>query len=264
MLRNCPKEKQDMHSKFLEYLNADEPEGVGLAELRVPWITPRRSKEAEAGTLRACQATRKFMPPHVKYRAVNMPACIVATVEPNAQDSQVLHDIGLNPRGKTGCGACHSSQERWGLRRGKVPVGEVSCLAEHRECMAIDDDMWSLAHHALAKDGIERDKSMRQFFTDKFTGQRVYMLRHAEQKHDIRLHDAKRTAATETAGMPPSSTRASNPRTHQPGESQSASKIFSDIKEQLTNQQRVLDDRLQVQTRMPSFSCCFACLCFHL
>jgi hypothetical protein len=254
MLRNCPKEKQDMHSKFLEYLNADEPEGVGLAELRVPWITPRRSKEAEAGTLRACRATRKSMPPLVKYRAVNMPARIVATVVPNAEDSHVLHDNGLNPRGKTGCGACRSSHEGRGLRRGKVPVGEVSRLAEHGECMATDDVMWSLAHHALAKDGIERDKSMRPFFTDKFTGQRVYMLRQVERRHDIRLHDAKRTAVTpETARMPPSSTRASNPRTHQPGESQSASKIFSDIKEQLTNQQRVLDDRLQVQTRMPSF-----------
>ena len=202
-----------MHSKFLEYLNADEPEGVGLAELQVPWITPRRRKEAEAGTLRACQAA-KSMPPHVKYRAVNM------------------------------------------------PVGEVSRLPEHGECMAIDDLMWSLAHHALAKDGIERDKLMRPFFTDKFTGQRVYMLRQVQREHDIGLHDTKRTALMpETARILQSPTRASNPRTHQPGESQSATKIFSDIKEQLTNQQRVLDDRLQVQTRMPSFSCCFARLC---
>ncbi len=192
-----------MHSKFLEYLNADEPEGVGLAELRVPWITPRRRKAAEAGTLRACQAMRKSMPPHVKYRAVNMPACAVATFEPHAEDSQVLHGIVLNPRGQTGCGARHSSHEGWGRLRGKVPV---------------------------------------------------------EREHGTFMNDTKCTAS-KPARMPPSPTRASNPRTQQPGEPQSASKIFSDMKEQLTNQQRVLDDRLQVQTRIPSFSCCFACLC---
>ena len=247
VLTSLPKEK---HTKFVEYLKANESEDVGaVVELRMPWITPRRlALETETSATCARETTlRKSVPAHVKYRAANVPACIVTTIEPCAEDRKDGDGVGLSPRCKTGCEACHSPQEGRGLRRGKQQVGEVTRLANPRGGMASDHVMWKLASHVLAKNGIEHDKRKRPLYTDKFTGQRVYMLRPLERQHDTSLYDTKRNALTpKTARLQPSPTGTSDLRTNLQGEPQVYLPNFFDIKQQLTYQQGVSNNRLEV------------------
>ena len=235
VLSGLPVEK---HAKFAEYLKTDESEhAMAAAELRLPWITPRRrTLDAETTATRARETTlRRSVPAHVKYRAANVPGCIFSTVEPCAEDRQDCD--GVWPRSKTGCEACHSPLEGRGPRRGKQQVGEVTRWANRGGGMASDHVMWSLASHVLAKRGIEHDMRKRPFFTDKFTGQRVYMLRPLQRQHDTSLYDTKRNALTpKTASLPQSPTDTSVQRPPN----------FSDIQEQLTNQQGIMEDRLEV------------------
>ena len=248
LLSDLPKDK---HSKFVEYLRADESEPMGAAaELRMPWITPRR-RTLEAGTSapRARETTLcRSVPAHVTYRA-NVPACIVTTVEPCAMDSTGGNGMGPSPRCKTGCEACHGPHDQGrGLRRGKQHVGEVTRLANPRGGVASDHVMWSLASQVLATNGIEHDKRKRPFYTDKFTGQRVYMLRPLERQHDTSLYDTKRNALTpKTARLQLSPTGSSDLRTRLQGEPRVYPPNFLDIKQQLTQQQGVLKNRLEVR-----------------
>ena len=215
---------------FLQYIEAGKNEhDKEEAQLRLPWITPRRQALGAKDTGRKMQNQMRVSAPELtRYSAANVAPSALQTSVPGVDnfvpdDAQVLGQYGLSPRYKMGCKACGAESNNTTVetrgRRGKVLVGEVTRLAPERRNLGsraadssaqlwrgdvgMDFVTWNMAMGVLATKGMQRDTSNLPFFTDKFTGSRVYVMQQLQRHHDRSLYDNKRNAPSRKSTAAP-------------------------------------------------------------